>query len=412
MAVIRPFQAVRPVKERVAEVAALPYDVYNREEAKEAVKDKPYSFLKIDRAETQFGDEVDTYAPCVYKKASEIFEKMCRDGIYITEDKPCCYVYELIMNGRSQTGITACASIDDYQKGIIKKHENTREEKEQDRIHHVDALGAQTGPIFLAYRASAGINQVVAETKKKEALYDFTSEDGIRHIVWKIDGVKEISFLVEEFSKINAIYIADGHHRAASAVKAGLKRRKENPDYTGKEEFNFFLSVLFPDEELLIMDYNRTVADLNGYSEEEFLLKLTENFVVEKKGAVPYTPEKKGSFGMYLSGSWYALAIKEGLVSKEDVVASLDVSVLQEFLLEPVLGIKDPRTDKRIDFIGGIRGLAELERRADTDMKVSFSMYPTSISELFDVADAKRLMPPKSTWFEPKLRSGIFIHRI
>lgn len=412
MAVIRPFQAVRPVKERVAEVAALPYDVYNREEAKEVVKDKPYSFLRIDRAETQFGDEVDTYAPCVYEKASEIFEGMCRDGVYLTEDRPCYYVYELVMNGRSQTGITACASIDDYQNGIIKKHENTREEKEQDRIRHVDALSAQTGPIFLAYRASAVINQVVAETKKKEALYDFTSEDGIRHIAWKIDGDKEIALLMEAFSKIDDIYIADGHHRAASAVKAGLKRRSENPGYTGEEEFNFFLSVLFPDEELMIMDYNRTVADLNGFSEEEFLSKLTESFVVEKKGAAPYAPEKKGSFGMYLSGTWYALAIKEELVSKEDVVASLDVSVLQEFLLEPVLGIKDPRTDKRIDFIGGIRGLSELQKRADTDMKVSFSMYPTSISELFAVADAKRLMPPKSTWFEPKLRSGIFIHRI
>lgn len=412
MAGIRPFRAVRPVKERVAEVAALPYDVYNREEAKEAVKDKPYSFLNIDRAETQFGNEVDTYAPCVYEKARELFEGMCSEGVYLTEDQPCYYVYELVMNGRSQTGIAACASIDDYLNGVIKKHENTREEKEQDRIRHVDALGAQTGPIFLAYRSSAVINQVVAETKRKEALYDFTSEDGIRHIVWKIDGEKEVALLREAFAGIDDIYIADGHHRAASAVKAGIKRRNENPGYTGEEEFNFFLSVLFPDEELMIMDYNRTVADLNGYSEEEFFQKLKESFAVEEKGAEPFAPEKKGRFGMYLSGKWYALTIKDSLVPKEDVVASLDVSVLQDFLLGPVLGIKDPRTDKRIDFIGGIRGLSELERRADEDMKVSFSMYPTSISELFAVADAKRLMPPKSTWFEPKLRSGIFIHRI
>lgn len=412
MAGIRPFRAVRPVKERVAEVAALPYDVYNREEAKEAVKDKPYSFLNIDRAETQFGDEVDTYAPCVYEKARELFEGMCSEGVYLTEDQPCYYVYELVMNGRSQTGIAACASIDDYLNGVIKKHENTREEKEQDRIRHVDALGAQTGPIFLAYRSSAVINQVVAETKRKEALYDFTSEDGIRHIVWKIDGEKEVALLMEAFAGIDDIYIADGHHRAASAVKAGIKRRNENPGYTGEEEFNFFLSVLFPDEELMIMDYNRTVADLNGYSEEEFFQKLKESFAVEEKGARPFAPEKKGCFGMYLSGKWYALTIKDSLVPEEDVVASLDVSVLQDFLLGPVLGIKDPRTDKRIDFIGGIRGLSELERRADADMKVSFSMYPTSISELFAVADAKRLMPPKSTWFEPKLRSGIFIHRI
>lgn len=412
MAGIRPFQAVRPAADKISEVAALPYDVYNRKEAKEAVKGKPYSFLNIDRAETQFDDNVDTYAPCVYQKAKEIFEAHCKEGIYVTEDKPCYYVYELVMDGRSQTGIVACASIDDYVNGSIKKHENTREEKEIDRITHVDTLSAQTGPIFLAYRAIKEVSEVVNETKKNVALYDFISEDGIRHAVWKIDEESAIDTIRDAFAKTNDIYIADGHHRAASAVKVGLKRRQENPGYTGEEEFNYFLSVLFPDEELMIMDYNRTVADLNGNTKEEFFEKIKASFDLEDLGNKAYSPEKKGTFGMYLEGKWYRLTVRDELVDHSDAVASLDVSVLQERLLGPILGIEDPRTDRRIDFIGGIRGLGELERRADSDMKVSFSMYPTQISELFDVADAKRLMPPKSTWFEPKLRSGIFIHRI
>lgn len=412
MAVIRPFKAVRPEVKLADQVAALPYDVYNRREAKEAVQGKPYSFLNIDRAETQFEDDVDIYAPCVYEKAKELFEKMCEDGVYVQEDMDCYYIYELTMDGRSQTGIVACASIDDYADGIIKKHENTREEKEVDRITHVDTLSAQTGPIFLAYRSVKTINEVVAKKKTQEALYEFTSEDGIRHAVWRIDSKEDIQTIQEAFDRIQDIYIADGHHRAASAVKVGFKRREANPGYTGEEEFNYFLSVLFPDEELMIMDYNRTVADLNGYSLEEFLEKIRESFDLKDCGTKAYAPDKKGSFGMYLDGKWYSLTIHEGLVDEKDVVAALDVSVLQDYLLGPVLGIKDPRTDHRIDFIGGIRGLSELEKRADTDMKVSFSMYPTQISELFAVADAKKLMPPKSTWFEPKLRSGIFIHRI
>ncbi|MCM1468345.1 MAG: DUF1015 family protein, partial [Alistipes sp.] len=300
--------------------------------------------------------------------------------------------------------------IDDYADNVIKKHENTRADKEEDRIRHVDTLSAQTGPIFLAYRANEVIDQKVAEAKKQKPLYDFVSEDGIRHAVWKIADEASVSAIREAFDGIHEIYIADGHHRAASAVKVGFKRRKENPSYTGGEEFNFFLSVLFPDEQLMIMDYNRVVRDLNGLSEKEFLDKVSELFEVKECGG-QVRPAKKGDVGMYLAGKWYLLSAKDAIKS-DDPVEGLDVAILQNNLLTPVLGIQDPRTDKRIDFIGGIRGLSELERRVDSDMKVAFAMFPTSIAELFAVADAGKLMPPKSTWFEPKLRSGIFIHRI
>ena len=411
MATVRPFQCVRPNKEVVSRVAALPYDVYNRTEAKEVVKKEPLSFLNIDRAETQFDDSVDTYAPCVYEKASEMLHEWMDNGTFIKDEANCYYVYELIMNGRSQTGIVACSSIDDYQNNIIKKHENTRADKELDRITHVDTCSAQTGPIFLAYRSKEEINVIVDRVMKTEPLYAFTSDDGVTHNVWKIADASDVGKIQDAFAKIQEIYIADGHHRAASAVKVGLKRREENPGYTGEEEFNYFLSVLFPHDQLMIMDYNRTVKDLNGYSKEEFFEKIREHFDLEEMSGKA-SPAKKAEFTMYLDKKWYRLTAKKELQDITDAVASLDVSLLQDYLLGPVLGIQDPRTDKRIDFIGGIRGLEELERRADGDMMVSFAMYPTSITELFDVADAKKLMPPKSTWFEPKLRSGIFIHEI
>lgn len=410
MATIKPFVCVRPRADVVDRVAALPYDVYNRQEAKEAVKDNPISFLNIDRAETQFDDSVDTYAPEVYQKAKELLEGMIADGTFLTDEDKAYYVYELTMNGRAQTGIVACASIDDYANNVIKKHENTRADKEIDRITHVDTCSAQTGPIFLAYRANEVINGEVRKAKENPALYDFVSDDGIRHAVWKISAPEAVEKIQAAFAQIDRIYIADGHHRAASAVKVGFKRREANPSYTGEEEFNFFLSVLFPDEQLMIMDYNRVVKDLNGLSEEEFMSRVAECFTV-KESAGQAKPEKKGDVGMYLSGKWYLLTAKDEIKS-DDPVEGLDVAILQNSLLTPLLGIKDPRTDKRIDFIGGIRGLSELERRADSDMRVAFAMYPTSIGELFAVADAGLLMPPKSTWFEPKLRSGLFIHRI
>lgn len=411
MAEIRPFSAYRPAPGLEAKIAALPYDVYNRQEACEVVAANPDSFLAIDRAETGFGPEVDTYAPEVYERAAKLLRDRIEEGKFVHEEKPCYYIYEQTMDGRSQTGIVACASIDDYRNNVIKKHENTRADKEQDRIRHVDVCNMQTGPIFLAYRSGSVLKGIVAEAKTEEPVYDFISEDGIGHKVWIISDDKKIAEIHEEFDHIPAVYIADGHHRCASAVKVGLKRREENPGYTGEEEFNYFLSVLFPDEELRIMDYNRVVRDLNGYDTEGFLARIGQEFQVEKRGPEPFRPGRKGEFGMYLEGQWYCLTAREEILS-EDAVEGLDVSLLQRHLLEPVLGIQDPKTDRRIDFVGGIRGLEELERRTRTDMKVAFSMYPTSIGELFAVADAGKLMPPKSTWFEPKLRSGLFLHTL
>ena len=410
MPIVRPFKSIRPNQEVVSKVAALPYDVYNRKEACEVVAKEPMSFLAIDRAETQFPAEVSTYAPEVYDKARQMLDEAIEQGIFVTDEKAYYYIYELTMNGKSQTGIAACSSIDDYQNNIIKKHENTREEKEQDRIRHVDTTNAHTGPIFLAYRAVDAINEVVDRVKKEEALYDFTCDDGVRHAVWIIKEDSDAKIISEAFSNVPCTYIADGHHRCASAVKVGLKRRAENPGYTGEEEFNFFLSVLFPDEQLYIMPYNRTVKDLNGYTKDEFMAVIGEKFTIETREAA-VEPEEKGTFGMYLDKQWYLLTAKAEILS-DDPVQGLDVSVLQDHLLGPVLGIGDPRTDSRIDFIGGIRGVGELERRVSEDMTVAFSMYATSIQELLDVADAGLLMPPKSTWFEPKLRSGIFIHRL
>ena len=402
MALIKPFECVRPNEKDAARVAALPYDVYNRQEAVCEVKREPLSFLKIDRAETQFDDSTDTYAPEVYAKAKELFEEALADKTFITDTDKTYYIYALTMDKRTQTGIVACASIDDYLNNVIKKHENTRADKEVDRITHVDTLSAQTGPIFLAYRADSVINDAVKKTKENKALYDFISPDGIRHQVWKMTDITLVENVRKAFEGIDSVYIADGHHRAASAVKVGLKRRQENPGYTGNEEFNYFLSVLFPDEELMILPYNRVVKDLNGYTQEEFDIAESDKQV---------SPDKKGTFGMYLGGKWYKLTAHKDIMS-DDPVDGLDVAVLQDNLLAPVLGIGDPKTDKRIDFVGGIRGLSELEKRCREDCVVAFSMYATSIAELFAVADAGKLMPPKSTWFEPKLRSGLFIHRI
>lgn len=411
MATVRPFICVRPAADKADKIAALPYDVYNREEACQVVKNNPLSFLNIDRAETQFDASVDTYDERVYRKAKDLLDKMEAEGSFITDNDRCYYIYELTMDGRKQTGLVACASIDDYANGVIKKHENTRADKEVDRINHVDNCNAQTGPIFLAYRANAVINDVIGKTKTEAPVYDFVADDGIRHAVWKIGQAEDIAAIESEFAKIEQIYIADGHHRAASAVKVGMKRREENPGYDGTEEFNFFLSVLFPDEELLIMPYNRVVKDLNGNTKEEYLEKVSRVYDIKCVGTEAYAPAEKCKVGMYLDGQWYELSAKNEIKS-DDPVDGLDVSVLQNHLLAPVLGIGDPRVDKRVDFIGGIRGLGELERRCKEDMTVAFSMYPTSIQELFDVADAGLLMPPKSTWFEPKLRSGLFIHKL
>ncbi len=411
MAELKPFSCIRPQEDLVEKIAALPYDVVNRREAKEIVKANPYSFLKIDRAETQLEDCVDIYSDTVYEKARDTLQEMIEDGSFLTEEFPCYYIYELTMHGRTQTGIVGCASVDDYLNDRIKKHENTKPEKELDRIRHVDTCSAHTGPIFLAYRKNNRLSQIQEEEKRKEPLYAFVAEDGIRHRVWKVDEENRIGEIYAIFESIPEIYIADGHHRAASAVKTGLKRRKEAGQYTGAEEFNYFLSVLFPDQELMIMDYNRFVHDLNGKSIEEFVKLLEEIFSVEKIGTAAYKPEKKGEIGMYMDHKWYCLTLHT-LDDAKDPSERLDVAQLQKKVLTPILGIKDPKTDSRIEFVGGIRGLSELEKLVDQrEGSVAFAMYPTSMEELFEVADAGLLMPPKSTWFEPKLRSGLFIHK-
>lgn len=411
MATIRPFIAVRPNDEHADKIAALPYDVYNRAEAKVVCDRNPISFLRIDRAETQFDDSVDTYADVVYERALTTYNDMKEKGYYLYDKAPYYYIYELTMDGRAQTGIVACASIDDYLNNVIKKHENTRAEKEADRIRHVDTMSAQTGPIFLAYHADKTISAVISKYKENSAINDFIADDGIGHRVWIIDEENDIAAVRDAFAGMDSIYIADGHHRCASAVKVGLKRREENPGYTGDEEFNYFLSVLFPDEELMIMDYNRVIKDLNGHSYEEIIEFLNSKGKLTPVGNAPVKPDKKGRCSVFFEDNWYLFDFAEGILS-DDPVAGLDVSVLQNEVLEPLFGIKDPKTDDRIDFIGGIRGLKELERRVHTDSKIAFAMYPTQIEELFNVADAGLLMPPKSTWFEPKLRSGLFIHEI
>ncbi len=411
MADIKPFRAVRPRADLVGRIAALPYDVYSRREAYEKVQGDDCSFLRIDRPETQFPEACDMYAPEVYEKARQMLYGMIREGLFTTEEKEAYYVYELVMDGRSQVGIGACASVDDYENRVIRKHENTRAEKEADRIRHVDVCSAQTGPIFLAYRRREGIEEVVREAMRGRPVYDFTAEDGVTHRLWVIDGVEAVARIRREFAQVDAIYIADGHHRCASAVRVSRMRRAAHPAHTGAEEFNYFLSVLFPDDQLMIMDYNWVVRSLNGHSEAEFLERLRQVCDVRLVGEEPCRPRRKGEIGMYLKDAWYLLTIGAERYG-EDPVESLDVTILQRDILEPILGIKDPKEDERIDFVGGIRGLEELVRRVHTDAAAAFAMYPTDIHELFAVSDAGKLMPPKSTWFEPKLRSGILIHTI
>lgn len=410
MAIIRPFKAIRPINELVDKIAALPYDVMDSDEARDMVKDNPYSFLHVDKAEVDLPKDIDVYDDRVYEKAKDNLDKMINEGLYLQDNKPNYYIYRQVMKGRSQTGLVACASIDDYTNNIIKKHELTREEKEIDRINHVYKCEAHTGPIFLTYREDKRISNILNEWIKKEPLYDFIANDGVAHTVWIIDDEDTVNNLQELFKSVKYLYIADGHHRSASAVKVGHIKRAEKEDYTGEEEFNYFLSISYPDSELEVLDYNRTVKDLNGLSTEEFLEKVKEKFEVNESSE-RVKPSEKHTFGMYIDNQWYLLKAKEGIFNPEDPVDRLDVSILQNSLLRPILGIEDPRKSKRIKFIGGIRGLKELERRANTDMKVSFSMYPTTTEDIMAIADSGEIMPPKSTWFEPKPRSGIFIHK-
>lgn len=411
MAVFKAFRAYRPSRENQAVIPSLPYDVMSSDEARVFVEDKPKTFMRIDRAEVNFEKGYDQYSMPVYEKARDILLSMEESGDFIQDDKPCLYIYQQVMNSRVQTGIVGCASIDDYKNNIIKKHEHTLAKKEQDRINHVNICNANTGPIFLTYRKSDVISDTVNQfISSNEPVYDFV-QDGVKQTVWVVNDDKTLDTIQNAFNNVSAFYIADGHHRCASAVRVGEMRREENPDYTGDEEFNFFLAVAFADSDLQIMDYNRVVKDLNGMSFDEFIGAVSVSFTVQELDSMQ-KPAEKHTFSMYYDGRWYKLTAKEGTFDDNDPVERLDVSILQNNLLSPVLNITNPKNDSRIDFIGGIRGLGELERRANTDMKIAFAMYPTTIDDLMSIADAGKIMPPKSTWFEPKLLSGLFIHHL
>jgi len=412
MVVLKAFKAIRPAPELASKIAALPYDVMDTMEARKEVEGNPYSFLHVDKAEIDLDPSIDIYDKRVYEKARENLNMMIEKGWFIKDDQERLYIYKQVMGEREQIGLVGCISVDDYINNKIKKHENTRTDKEQDRINHVKYCNANTGPIFLMYKAKEEIDEIInGWIRDNRPVYDFTSDDGIKHIVWVIENQDIIDKLICLFKDVDSLYIADGHHRAASAVKVAMMKREENPSYSGEEEFNYFLGVLFPYDQLQIMAYNRVVKDLNGYDVDTFLEKVGEKFVVEKyEGEEQYYPERKHAFGMYLNNRWYKLTAKEGTFNDNNAVESLDVSILQNNILDPILGIKDPRKDERIEFIGGIRGLEELEKRVEEGMAVAFALYPTSVEDLIKIADEGKVMPPKSTWFEPKLRSGLFIH--
>lgn len=408
MANIRPFSALRPPADRVQEVASVPYDVVNTAEARALAERNPLSFLHVSRPEIDLPEGTDVHSDTVYRKAVENFRKLQQSCPLLTEEAPSIYVYRLIMGSHEQIGVVACCSVDEYDQDLIKKHERTRRDKEDDRTHHMMVLRAQTGPVFLTYRARRDIDTMVMEITMTEALYDFTAGDGVQHTVWR---VPDLVRFAEAFREVPLLYIADGHHRAASASRARAEMKEQSFAYTGDEDYNFFLAVMFPDEQLKILAYNRVVKDLNGLSEHDFLASVRRNFeVTESAGATPAAPK---NWSMYLDGKWYGLTLRNDAPAAAGVVASLDVSLLQERLLDPILGIKDVRTDKRIDFVGGIRGTNELERLVNEDKAaVAFSLYPTTVDDLLKVSDAGEIMPPKSTWFEPKLRDGLLIHTI
>jgi len=408
MADIRPFRALRPPADRAAEIASVPYDVVNTEEARAMAAGNPLSFLHVSRPEIDLPDGTDIYGDQVYRRAVENFDQLIKDGPLETEEAPSIYLYRVIMGDHEQIGVVACASIDEYDQDLIRKHERTRRDKEDDRTRHMLVLRAQTGPVFLTYRASREIDSMVMETMTAGSLFDFTAPDGIQHTVWRVpDPVR----FVQAFRDVPFLYIADGHHRAASAARARAELKEQSFGHTGDEDYNFFLTVMFPDEQLKILAYNRAVRDLNGMSHADFLEAVRKSFAVEESGNAE--PRKRGEWSMYLDGRWYSLRLPEGTTPPEGVVDSLDVSVLQDRLLDSILGIKDVRTDKRIEFIGGMRGVAELERLVNEGKAaVAFSLFPTTIEDLLRVSDAGEIMPPKSTWFEPKLRDGLLIHRI
>ncbi|WP_428898346.1 hypothetical protein Dip518_000539 [Parelusimicrobium proximum] len=409
MITVKPFKALRPAAD-ADKIACLPYDVISSEEARAMAKGNDISFLHVDKPEIDLPEGISLYDDKVYAKGRENLDKFIDKGILITEDSPMFYIYAQTMNGRTQYGFVVAASTEDYGAGRIKKHEFTRPDKEADRTRHVSTLNATTGLVFLAYKSSAALDNILKEAVKKEPLYDFVAEDGVRQQVWQINEPEMMKDIEDSFAKLDALYIADGHHRAASGYNVSKERKEANPNHTGEESYNFFEAVVFPADQLYIMDYNRVIKDLNNHSAEEFMNAVEKVFDV--KESAEKEPAGKNEFGMYLAGKWYRLKVKPEFNGGTDPIKSLDVSILQDNILAPVLGIENPRTDKRIDFIGGIRGMAELEKYVDEKgYAVAFAMYPTSMDDLMKVADAGMVMPPKSTWFEPKLRSGLLTYR-
>ena len=412
MALVIPFRAVRPKKKYAGEVASFPYDVLDREEGRAIVRDNPLNFLRVEKSEIDVPDEIRDNDPRVFARARENLRNFMAEGVLFQEEKPCFYVYRQKAAGREQYGLVGCVSVAEYEAGLIKKHELTRVDKENERVNHIETAGAQTGLVFLLYRSREAIDRIIAAIVKAPPEYDFTTPDGVTHTAWVVSEDGTIDELKREFSKVESLYIADGHHRAASAATVARMRRGRNPAHNGTEGYNTFVATLFSHEQLKILDYNRVVTDLRGMTGQEFLDRIGDKFIVTPgfKGRSPSSPHQ---FGMYLKGTWYRLEAKPAIYEKADLIGKLDVSILQDHLLGPVLGIKDPRTDDRIKFVGGIRGMDELERMVDQrGYAVAFSLCAPGISELISIADAGMIMPPKSTWFEPKLRSGLFVHLI
>jgi len=409
----RPFKGIRPVPEKAKAVASRPYDVLNSEEAREEAAGNPDSFLHVVKPEIDLPVDTDLYSEPVYRMAVSNFAKMVESGVFTEDEKPCFYLYELTMDGRTQTGIVGCSAVEEYFEDKIRKHELTRQAKEEDRKNHIRYTDMNAEPVFFSYRAEPRIDELVAAKLVDTPVYDFEAEDGIRHRFWVVDDAEWIQQIVELFKSIPEVYVADGHHRTAAAALVGKERKEANSNHTGEEEYNFFLSVLFPDNQLKIFDYNRVVTDLNGLSTEEFIKKIEENFTVEEKGSAPYRPDGVHVLSMYLDGTWYRLIANEGTYDDSDPIRTLDVTVLSECVLTPILDITDLRKSSRIDFVGGIRGLEELSRRVDSgEMAVAFALHEVSMEQLLNIADTGNIMPPKTTWFEPKLRSGLVVHKL